>query len=117
MERRSPNILRIVILALTIQVLCPLFINVVSAGALSSGETVIQDRHHAVNSLLFYKEKEEESEERNQNHTVHLVQLIDFTEHSAILKNFHAIKHTPSDFRLHIDHRPPLFTLHNVFLI
>lgn len=117
MERRIQDIFRIVILALTLQVLCPLFVTVVSDVPIVGGETVIQDKHTAINSLLLFKEKEEEGEERNENHSVHLVQLIDFTEHSTILKNSHEVRICPSDFRLRIDHQPPLFTLHSVFLI
>ena len=117
MESRISDIFRIVILALSVQVLCPCFVTVVNDSPLSPGETVIQDKHHAINSILLFNEKEEESEERNENLAVHLVQLIDFTEHSSTLKNSHEIRITPSDFRLHIDHQPPLFTLHSVFLI
>jgi len=117
MERRIANILRIVILALMIQIFCPLFVNVVIDRPVTSGKAVIQAKHHAVSALLLFKEKEEESEERNENNLFHLVQLIDFTEHTAILENSLAARISPADFEMHLNHRPPLCTLHSVFLL
>jgi hypothetical protein len=116
MERDSPNLLRIVIFALLLQVLCPLFTTIASEYPVAANTATLHAEHHSVTAPVLYKEKEE-GEERSEDFTVELVQLIDFTEHSYVLSDYHSFRISPLRYHHLIDYQPPLFALHGVFLI
>lgn len=111
--------LRLVLLALLIQFSSPVFFSVITAGTPlidQQGKATLHANHTSIVAPLLIKEKDE-SETDTFNFLVNLVALIDFTDHSSVLTERHAIKIKPLGFRDRFDLHPPLFTLFGVFLI
>ncbi len=114
------TIMRFVLVLMLFQFIAPAFINAVCQNDESQPDTVA---YHTENSTLifpqFLKEKEETEEESSHLEDSHfdLVPLIDFTDHSFVLTESHETKFTPLLYRDRYDVSPPLFTLHNSYII
>jgi hypothetical protein len=128
MKKGAPNFMRLALFALLIQVVCPLFLSVRTPNSeftisevkyslhISIAGSALHAEKHSVNAPALLKEKDE-TEGENHNYTVDLIPLIDFSDLSSVLSQFHNSKIIPFVFFDRIDHRPPLFALHNVYLI
>jgi ABC-type methionine transport system ATPase subunit len=119
MHRLSSFFVRVVLLALIIQVICPVFFSVVpQAGEVVEHETktTLHADHRSILAPQLIKEKDEtETEERHT--TSERVTLIDFSNLKFVLETHHASKISPLAFPNHIDYRLPLFQLHRVLII
>jgi hypothetical protein len=106
----------LVMVVLLLQVFIPV-LDTGSGETLTSGRSsILHNENHSFIAPALLKEKEE-SENETENLTVHLFQLIDFSDHSSFLSEYHQEKITPFTFKEKINFRPLLFTLHRVFLI
>lgn len=112
------HIMRIVIIALLFQFVSPAFFAVITQGAdiRENDRATIHTPHSSIVIPQLLKEKDE-TEKNDDDFTINLVALIDFTHHSFVLTKSHESKFTPFVFHDRIDHHPPLFTLHRTFLI
>jgi hypothetical protein len=116
MERSGLHMFRLVTIVLLLQVLLPTYITLASDIREYTGDHSFHSKHHSLIAPLLLKENDE-SETEVEDLAVHLVQLIDFTEHSSFLRQYHNTRLSPLTVLDQIDHSPPLFTLHSVFLI
>jgi hypothetical protein len=119
MKKGARHLMRLALVAMLIQVACPLFLSVCTLNnefQVVDTKLSLHAEKHSVNAPTLLKEKEE-SETENRDFEVAFVALIDFTDHASTLSRHHNSKIIPFLFFNRIDHRPPLFTLHSVFLI
>jgi hypothetical protein len=120
MKKITSYIMRVTLIALVIQVICPLFVSAVSINAefhLVSSKASMHTEKHSVNLPALLKEKEEESENEDKHSDIVLIPLIDFSDLESVLSRYHNSKITRLTSLDCIDRHPPLFTLHRVFLI
>ena len=112
------KVMRFVLLLLVVQFISPIFLSVITPGAstVENNHPKLHAHHCSIVAPQLLKEKDE-TETKISEVAVEFVALIDFKDHSSVLEEFHTNKFTPFIFRERIDHRPPLFTLHRVFLI
>jgi len=111
------HIMRIVLVLLVFQFTAPAFLSVSAQGTEPSQETCgYHPLHNSLVIPILLKEKEE-TESRCDDSFTDFVALIDFSDHSCVLAEFHASRFTPFVYRSRYDHRPPLFTLYGAFLI
>ena len=112
------KVMRFVLLILVIQFFSPVFITVITPGSstVENNGPKLHAHHCSIIAPLLLKEKDE-TETKGGDAVVEFVALIDFKDHSSVLTELHTYKFTPFIFRDRINHRPPLFTLHSVFLI
>lgn len=112
------NVMRFVLLLLVIQFFSPVFLTVVTPGSatVENNQPKLHAHHSSIVAPQLLKEKDE-TESKICEMAVDFTTLIDFKDHSFVLKELHTYKFTPSIFRERIDYRPPLFTLNSVFLI
>jgi hypothetical protein len=110
--------LRLALIALLFQVVCPLFISVISLSEdhTSRGNTTLHASDHSVEAPQLLKEKEEGETEETE-HVAELIPLIDFSNLPLSLSRYHRNKITPFYSFLRFDQHPPLFTLNSVFII
>jgi hypothetical protein len=116
MERKRTNMFLLVMVVLLLQVFVPVLDTVSGETQTSGRSSLLHNENHSLIAPALLKEKEE-SENEVENLTVQLVQLIDFSDHSSFLSEYHQEKITPFTFKERINFRPLLFTLHRVFLI
>jgi hypothetical protein len=116
MERPRLHLFRLVTIVLILQVLIPMYITLVSDLQEHFDEHRYHAERHSIALPLLLRENDE-SETEVEDLNIHLIQLIDFTEHSSFLRQYHNTKLSPLTVLDQIDHSPPLFTLHGVFLI
>ena len=111
--------MRVALLAILVQVIAPLFFSVRTLdNAFQSSLTgcSIHAEKHSVNAPTLLKEKDE-TETEEQDFTVELIPLIDFSSMASVLSAHHDIRIIPFLFFNKINFQPPLFTLHRVFII
>ena len=118
MKKIATAFMRIALLALVFQTVCPLFLSVIAGNNefQSHGKVTLHAQDHSVNAPTLLKEKDE-SETEDYEFVVKFIALIDFSDLSSILSQSHNSKIVPFKSLNRIDYRPPLFTLHGVFLI
>lgn len=114
------TIMRFVLVLMLFQFIAPAFINVVSQdGESQKGISTYHAESNTIVFPLFLKEKEETEEESSRFDDAHfdVVPLIDFTDHSFVLTELHETRFTTLPYRDRYDVSPPLFTLHNSYII
>ena len=118
MSSNAMQLMRIVLLLLLFQFLSPAFIPVTGQGFDPEGQQSLSLHleHNAIPVPLILKEKEENEFEKNITSLV-LTQLIDFTDHSQALTEFHELKANSTPFQGHHNHKLPLFTLFCTYII
>lgn len=119
MKKGSSIFMQLALLALLVQVIFPLFLSIRTLDnefQIQSSELSIHASKHSVNAPMLLKEKDE-TETENRDFGVELITLIDFSALPSVLSAFHNSKLVPFQFFNKIDFRPPLFTLHRVFII
>lgn len=117
MERRKANMFLLVIVVLLLQVVLPVFAKSSDSIQESSPNTSVL--HAEVHSLIppaLMKEKDE-TENESDHLVAHLFQIIDFSNHSSFLSEFHTSKLASFLFDCHNPVALPLFTLNSVYLI
>jgi len=117
MTGTSRNVMRFVLLILVIQFISPIFSSVITPGINTNEEKLSGHAHHS--SLVapqLLKEKEE-SDTAIEEVTSSFITLIDFSDLPSVLTAAHATKIIPFAYHERIDHHPPLYTLHSVYLI
>ena len=112
------QIMRIVLFLLLFQFLFPAFIPVGAQGfdADIQKSLSLHVEHNSIPVPLILKEKEENEFEENITSLV-LTQLIDFTDHSQALTEFHELKGNSMPFKERYNHQLPLFTLFCTYII
>lgn len=112
--------LRLVLLALLIQLSSPVFFSVITTTGTPlsdhQGKATLHANHTSIIAPQLIKEKDE-SESESFNFYASLVALIDFTDHSFVLTEWHSYKITPLVFRNRFNHCPPFYTLFRAFLV
>ena len=120
MTGTTKHVMRMVLLALLFQFICPVFLTTTVQGSPSSEHQQDADNihvhHNSIILPLLLKEKDE-TEVETLDFSVSFVALIDFSRQSSLLSEFHKTKLIPFVYHDHIDHHPPLFTLYSVYLI
>jgi len=113
------QVMRIVLIALLIQFVSPVFLSVITQGTnpIHNIYPSLHAHHCSVVIPQLLKEKDESDSKVDGDATINYVALIDFTDHTSVLTQYHTYKITPFIFRDRFDHHPPLFTLHGVFII
>jgi len=116
---RTPiHALRLVLIALAIQFSSPVFYSVITTGSPldHEGKASVHANHSSIIAPQLIKEKDE-TETESLELGISLVTLIDFSDHSSVLRAWHSFKISHLSFRNHFDQHPPLFTLHRAFLL
>lgn len=119
MARIYQHIMKTVLIALVIQVVSPAFLLREHANPVFSSDPSLHTHHCSLIIPQLLKEKEESDSDKktDDNATTSFVALIDFTDHTSVLTQYHEYKITPFAFQDRFDHLPPLFTLHGVYII
>lgn len=113
MERKAKLVILLLLLALLLQVISPITV----LNELGGKDTTLHSQHHSLVAPMLLKEKEEENESQGESISIILVALIDFTEHTTLLSQYHGIRLTPFDFTNLLGFHPHLFTLYGRLLI
>jgi hypothetical protein len=119
MKKGASVFMQLALLALLVQVVFPLFLSIRTLDndfQVQSSDLTIHASKHSVNAPTLLKEKDE-TETEIRDFQVELIPLIDFSSLPSVLSAFHNSKLIPFQFFNKIDFRPPLFTLHRVFII
>ena len=110
------HIMRFILVLLLFQFMAPVLPSASAQDDMPDHQTCVYPQHHALIMPVLLKEKEE-TESRSADSFAPSVPLIDFSDHSCVLAEFHTAKSTPSLYDYRYDRCPPLFTLHSSFLI
>jgi len=110
------HIMRFILVLLLFQLIAPVLPTVSAQDDVPDHQACVYQSHHALIIPVLLKEKEE-TESRGDDSFTHAIRLIDFSDHSSVLAEFHTSRFTPSLYDYRYDHRPPLFMLHSSFLI
>jgi hypothetical protein len=111
--------MRVVLMALLIQILAPVFLPIVTLAADIQNDHVVLHAHHSpivIPQLL----KEKEDDETGFSHDIWVtdyITIIDFSDHTRILTQSHESRFVTCSFSEHIDLHPPLYTLFGVYII
>lgn len=116
MERKRTNMFLLVMVVLLLQVFLPVLESVSNETHIDGHTSFLHNENPSLIPPVLLKEKEE-SENEVENIIVHLFELIDFSDQSSLLSEYHRDKLTPFTFRERINFRPPLFTLNRIFVI
>jgi len=117
MNETRIHIMRFVLVLLLFQFIAPAFPSVDAQDSVPDRETCVYHKlQHSIIIPVLLKEKEE-TESRSDDSFTGVIPLIDFSDHSYVLAEFHTSKFTPFIYHDRYDHRPPLFTLHGSYLI
>ncbi|HEY9046611.1 MAG TPA: hypothetical protein VIN08_11975 [Ohtaekwangia sp.] len=119
----SRQFMRMVLMVLLFQFLSPAFFTIVTQrGNLQQDNHGISVHAHHSSIVLpqLLKEKDESETEFKASAVadiLNFVPLIDFTNHSFVLAQLHTSRLRSFVFHDRINHQPPLFTLHSVYII
>ncbi|MBT1710180.1 hypothetical protein KK062_18180 [Fulvivirgaceae bacterium PWU5] len=119
MARTSRSLMRVVLMALLLQILAPVFLPIVTLAADIQNDHAVLHAHHSpivIPQLL----KEKEDDETGLSHDLWVtdyITLIDFSDHTRILTQSHESRLMPCSFSERIDLHPPLHTLFGVYII